>query len=107
MTIDGLRAWVQHGKGGTEGWDFGVPDSSSIKQCSQPPSRPYLDFVDGIRRRKSFLPGILNTATGKKNFRLPGRCVRPTDAWWDGQYLVAGYDSGEVWILGCKCTLHC
>ena len=106
MTIDGSRVWVQHDKGGTEGWDFGAPDSFSIKQCTQSPSRPHLDFVGGVRKRKSFLPGIEDTITGKEVFRLPGRCVRPADAQWDGQYLVAGYDSGEVLILECNCILH-
>lgn len=106
MTIDGSRVWVQHGKCGHEGWDFGVPDSSSIKQCPQSTSRPHLDFVNGIRRRKSFLPGIMDTVSGKEIFRLPGRCVRPADSQWDGQYLVAGYASGEVLIVECKCTLH-
>jgi WD40 repeat protein len=104
LTIDSSRVWV-HLPGGIRGWDFGVPDSSSIKECTEPPNRPHLDFIGGIRKERSSLPGIEDTVTGKEVFRLPLRYARPNDAQWDGQYLVAGYDSGEVLILDCNCTL--
>ena len=42
---------------------------------------------------------IKNTETGKEVFQLRERYAKPTDVWWDGQYLVAGYESGEVLIL--------
>jgi hypothetical protein len=104
LATDSSRAWV-HLPGGIKGWDFGVPDSSSIKECTEPPNRPHLDFIGGIRRHKSHLPGIEDTTTGREFFQLPLRYARPNDAQWDGQYLVAGYDSGEVLILDCNCTL--
>ena len=105
LTIDGSRVWIHPWWGDTEGWDFGVPNLSSIQYYSEPPNRPHLDFIGGIRKRRSFLPGIEDTITGKEIFRLPEKHARPTDAQWDGQYLVAGYDSGEVLILDCSCTL--
>jgi len=37
--------------------------------------------------------------TGEVGFQLAGRYANPVDSWWDGQYLVAGYESGEVLIL--------
>jgi WD40 repeat protein len=104
LNTDGSRVWA-HLPGGIKGWDFGVPDSSSIKKCTEPPNRPHLDFIGGIRNRRTFLPGIEDTTTGKEVFRLPSRYARPNDAQWDGQYLVAGYDFGEVLILDCNCTL--
>ena len=104
LTIDNSRVWVCI-PGGIEGWDFGVPGPSSIKKYTEPPNRSHLDFIGGIRKERSLLPGIEDTITGKEVFQLPSGYTRPNDAQWDGQYLVAGYDSGEVMILDCNCTL--
>jgi len=105
LTMDGSKVWVNFPKKGIEGWDFGVLDPSSIKHYTGPPNRPHLDFIGGIRRCRTDLPGIEDTITGKKVFQLPSRYTRPDDVQWDGQYLVAGYDTGEVLILDCNCTL--
>ena len=105
LTVDGSKVWVYIPDQGVEGWDFGVPDSSSIKHYMEPPDRPYLDFIGGIRQERSFLPGIEDTTTGEDVFQLPSRYAKPNDAQWDGQYLVAGYDTGEVLILDCDCAL--
>jgi len=104
LTTDGPRVWV-HLSGGIEGWDCGAPDSSSIEDYRKPPNRPHLDFIGGIRRKRSVLPGIEDTVTGKVIFQPPLRYATPNDVQWDGQYLVAGYESGEVLILDCNCTL--
>jgi len=48
---------------------------------------------------------IKDTVTGKEVFQLVGRYAKPTDMQWDGQYLVAGYMSGEVLILDFNCVL--
>ena len=103
LTVDGSRVWVKFYH--TEGWDFGVSDLSSVKHYTEPPNRPHLDFIGGIRRGRSHLPGIEDTITGKEVFQLPLRYKKPSDAQWDGQYLVAGYHTGEVMILDCICTL--
>ena len=105
LAVDSSRVWIHFSWLGTQGWDFGVPNSSPVQYCNEPPNRPYLDFIGGIRKKRSFLPGIEDTITGKEIFQLPEKHARPTDAQWDGQYLVAGYDSGEVLILDCNCTL--
>ena len=103
LTIDGLRTWVYFPfVESTKGWDFGILGSSPIELSSTSKNGPHLDFVGGIRREKSFLPGIHDTVTERVVFQLPGRLTRPSDVQWDGQYLVAGYDSGEVLILECK-----
>ena len=103
LTVDSSKVWMNLPDKGIVGWDFGAPDSSSIKHYEEPPNRPSLDFIGGIRKQRSFLPGIENTITGKKVFEPPPRYTKPADAQWDGQYLVAGYDTGEVLILDCNC----
>ena len=43
---------------------------------------------------------IKDTVTGRVVFQLVGRYASPKGGvHWDGQYLVAGYESGEVLIL--------
>ena len=42
---------------------------------------------------------ITDTVTGRVVFQLAGRFVHPICSQWDGQYLVTGYESGEVLIL--------
>ena len=103
--VDSSKVWVQIPDRGIEGWDFGVPEESSIKHYTKPPNRPHLDFIGGIREERSDLPGIEDTITGRVFFQLPPRYPRPNDAQWDGQYLVAGYETGEVMILDCNCML--
>jgi len=46
-----------------------------------------------------------DTATGKEVLRLAGRFAKSLNALWDGQYLVAGYETGEVLILDFNCVL--
>ena len=94
LTVDCSRAWVHSPSSEPLGWDFGTPSLSPI-QLSNIPS-PHLtstkNFDVGLSR-------IKNTVTGKVVFQLAGRFGRPHSAQWDGQYLVAGYKSGEVLIL--------
>ena len=105
LIIDGSKVWVWVPGQGAEGWDFGVLEESSIEHYKVPPNRPHLDFIGGIRKKRSYLPGIEDTITGREVFRLPSRYTQPNDAQWDGQYLVAGYETGEVIILDCNCML--
>ena len=101
LTASGSRVWVTFPTSITIGWDFETLDSSPIELFDISPPRPHLDFIGGIRMERSLLPGIEDTITGKEVFQLPSRYTRPADVQWDGQYLVAGYDSGEVLILDC------
>jgi len=105
LTIDSSTVWVNFPDKGIEGWDFGVLGPSPIRQKTRPPHRPHLDFIGGIRKDRLHLPGVEDTITGQRVFQLPSRYTRPNDVQWDGQYLVAGYDTGEVLILDCNCTL--
>ena len=101
LTIDGTRVWVSFPPSLTMGWDFETSGSSPIELICTPFPRPHLDFIGGIREERSILPGIEDTITGKEVFQLPSKHARPADVQWDGQYLVAGYSSGEVLILDC------
>ena len=81
-----------------EGWDFGTSGSSPV-QFNPSTGRPRLDFVGGAIWQVNDLSWIRDTITGRVVFRLSGRYAEPNDIQWDGQYLVAGYDSGGVLIL--------
>jgi len=103
LTIDGLRVWgwnpVYYK---VMGWDFGILDSSPVELSGISRNGPHLDFIGGVRKERVFVPGVQDIVTRKVVFQLPERLAKCSDAQWDGQYLVAGYDSGEVLILECN-----
>jgi len=106
LVIDGLKVWVHFPiSKSTMEWDFGALGSSPVKLSNMPQNGTHLDFIGGIRMWRSFLPGVQDTVTGRVVFQLPERLARCSDAQWDGQYLVAGYNSGEVLILECNHVL--
>jgi len=51
------------------------------------------------------VPRMTDTATNKEVFWLYGGYAKPSAIRWDGRYLVAGYDSGEVLILDFGCMI--
>jgi len=106
LAIDNLRIWIRlTPPEGILGWDFGIIGSSPVELSDTSQNRPCLDFVGGIRKHRSLLPGIQDTVTKKVVLQLPARLAGCADAQWDGQYLVVGYDSGEVLILECNHVL--
>jgi len=96
LYTDSSRVWIHYKNlPAQEGWDFvtsPVPFDPST-------GRPHLDFIGGNRWQTDCPSWIEDTATGKKVFQLDGRYAKPNDVQWDGQYLVAGYHTGEVLIL--------
>ena len=96
LTVDGSKAWA-----GSWGWDFGISGSSPI-QLFGPSDRSCLDIIGGVMKYRTQLHGIEDTVTGKVVFQLPARFVTPFNLQWDSQYLVAGYENGEVLILDFK-----
>ena len=94
LIVDGLRVWVHFLGEGLQGWDFGIQGLPTVQLPTTSPLHPNNTMLQSGDKS-----GIQNPATGKVVFRLGGRFARPADAQWDGQYLVAGYDSGEVLIL--------
>ena len=108
LVVENSRVWV-HFKGlQTQGWDFGIPGLVPTLLSSRPPQdgpKPCLDFTNNNTAEFTYTPRIRNTITGKVVFWLHGRYARPTHTEWDGQYLVAGYNSGEVLILDFDCMI--
>ena len=94
LTVDGSRVWVHSPVLELQGWDFETPNPSPA-QLSDMPS-PHLNDT---KLWDVKLSGIKDRASGKVVFQLGGRFVRPVVSQWDGGYLVAGYQSGEVLIL--------
>jgi WD40 repeat protein len=99
LCIDGSRVQIcSEDLSAKEGWDFGIPDSSPVP-FDPSIGRLQLDFIGGALSQTDSPPWIKDTVTGKKVFQLSGEYAKPIDTQWDGQYLVAGYQSGEVLVL--------
>ena len=98
LIVDGSRAWVHFWDLCVQGWDFGLPGSTPIPLSNTLPDRPRLCIIGTIWQNTSPLK-IEDRVTGKKIFQLSGRYAKPDKIRWDGRYLVAGYESGEVLIL--------
>ena len=92
---DGSKVWVQSEDLTVQGWDFGTSDSPPIPLSK----RFHLDFIGGPLWQTGITSWIKDTVTGKRVFQLSGRYAEFCAVQWDGQYLVAGYESGEVTIL--------
>ena len=97
LQMDGSKVLIQSGDLPTQGWDFGIPGSTPI-QFSETSDRPHLNFI--VKSPVNASPArIEDSVTGKEVFQLCGRYANPCATRWDGQYLIAGYMSGEVLIL--------
>jgi len=96
LYTDSSKVWIHsYDSSAQEGWDFGtspVPFDPST-------GRPQLDIIGGAQWYIDGPCWIKDTVTGKKVFQLSGRFAKTNDVQWDGQYLVAGYQSGEMLIL--------
>ena len=100
LIVDTSRIWLCSKDLQTQGWDSGTPSSSPTPSPNHPPSKPHMDFINGTMEQPAALSSrFRNTVSGKVVFWLSGRYERPNVAQWDGRYLVAGYESGEVLIL--------
>ena len=95
-TGDGSRIWVNFEDSQTQGWDFGISDPTPIPLPDVNPDDPHLELN---RQWRANQYGIRDKVTGNEVFQLSGKYADPTAIKWDGQYLVAGYESGEVLIL--------
>ena len=99
LCMDGSRVWFHSEYPlAQEGWDFGISGSSPVP-FDPSIGRPCLEFIGGASWQTHGPSWIKDTTTGKEVFQLSGRYVEPSDVQWDGQYLAAGYESGEVLIL--------
>ena len=99
LYMGGSRIWVCFESSPTQGWDFGNQGSFPISLSNIFSDRPHLDLIGGYKGYQFSPVRIKDTITGKEVFQLCGKYARPTFMQWDGQYLVAGYEFGEVLIL--------
>ena len=100
LSVDGLRVWVFFKHLTTHGWDFGIPGSTPITLSNVPQAGPHLAFIHSNTEGTITHPSRVRVrATGKEIFQFPGRYEKFTKVQCDGQYLVAGYKSGELLIL--------
>ena len=99
LQMDGSKVWVQSKESSAQGWDFGVTGLTPIQLFETPSDRPLLDLVDVRRWSKTIPVKIKDSITGRDVFQLYGKYADPSAIQWDGQYLIAGYQSGEVLIL--------
>ena len=94
LTVDGSKIWVHSPQLEPIGWDFGIPGSPPVQLSNIPLLHPSDTKLWDISQS-----GIRDAVTGEVVFWLVGRFVNPVVSQWAGQYLAAGYKSGEVLIL--------
>ena len=96
LAIDGSKVWVGSETIRAQGWDFGIPGSSSIELSEKLPNKLYLNDTKLWEINMSRMKDII---TGKVVFQLPERFGKLVHVQWAGQYLAASFRSGEVLIL--------
>ena len=97
LTVDGTSAWIHYPGSEYQGWDFGTQGSSPVQLPNNMlPDR--LHLTDTMIWDTNLFR-VKDVVTGKVVFQLPERFTNPTAVQFDGCYLAAGYDSGEVLIL--------
>ena len=99
LRVDGSRICVHFHNSSKLGWDFGISGSSPVPLPNISSERSHLEFIGGSSWWCIGPYWIKDTVTRKAIFQLSGRHASPNEVQWDGQYLVAGYQSGEVVIL--------
>ena len=99
LRMDGSKVLVQSRESPVQGWDFGIPGSTPIQFSETSSDRPHLNCIDIKEWSRTSPIRIEDSVIGKEVFQLYGRYADPSVIQWDGQYLIAGYMSGEVLIL--------
>ena len=99
LCMNNSKILVQVGISTTEVWDFGAPDSNLIQLSEMSSDQPLLNLIDIRYWSYGSLVRVEDSVTGKDIFQLYGKYENPSAIQWDGQYLIAGYASGEVLIL--------
>jgi len=99
LIVDGPRVGILFEDSKTQWWDFGITGSTPNILPDTFMDQLHLEFVSSVRDWDIGPSSIVDRVTRREVLRLSGRNLKPHDAQWDGQYLVAGYQSGEVLIL--------
>ena len=99
LCTESPRIWIcSYDSPAQEGWDFGTSGSAPVP-FDPSTGRPHLDLVSYCWWKCGDPLWIKDTVTGKRVFQLSGKYAMSEYIRWDGQFLVAGYDDGEVLIL--------
>ena len=97
--MDGSKVLVCFGGLLVQGWDFGTPGSTPIQFYETPSGRPHLKLFDVRKWSEDSMIRVEDGVTGREILQLYGKYSRPSATQWDGQHLIAGYESGDVLIL--------
>ena len=98
LHMDGPRVLVHSGESPIQGWDFGIPGSTPTQFSETSSDRPHLNLIDA-RGWSNISPVRIEDSVIREVLQLCGKYSHPSAIQWDGQYLIAGYESGEVLIL--------
>ena len=98
LIMDCSRVWFFLKDLSIQGWDFGISDSTPIPLSNKSPDKPHFCFL-GTGLYSISPSRVEDTVNIKEIFKLFGRHAEPSATRWDGQYMIAGYGSGEVLIL--------
>jgi len=98
LSVGGSKIRVQFKDSPTQEWDFGISGISPVLLSDTSTNGSHLSLTGGTKWDTGPVM-IKDMVTGQEVFQLVGRYAKPTCIDWDGQYLVAGYKSGEVLIL--------
>jgi WD40 repeat protein len=96
LIVNGSKVWACLPLSKYQGWDFGILGSSPVQLSNIPTLSNGRMLWDPSKAR------IKNVDTGEVVFQLSERFTKPTDVKYDGPYLAAGYESGEVLIVELK-----
>jgi WD40 repeat protein len=99
LRMDGSKVFIRFGGLFVQGWDFGITGSIPIQLPEISLGRPHLNLIDTSESLENGPVRIEDSITGEAVFQLYGKYARPSAIQWDGQYLIAGYESGDVLIL--------
>ena len=94
LAVDGSRVWVHSLLSEPLGWDFGTPGSHPVQLSNSPLLLSNNAKLWDVKQSR-----MNDAVTGRVIFQLAGRFSNPVHSQWGGNYLVAGYESGEVLIL--------
>jgi len=98
LQMNNSRIWIRFKDSSTQGWDFDISGFPPVALSKRSVEQPCLDFIRGSWETKD--PSwIKDTVTGKNVFQMPKEYAWPEEVQWDGQYLVASYYSGELFIM--------
>jgi len=99
LWIDGLKVLVHCEESSTLSLDFGIPGPTPTEIVPTSSNRPHLYFIGGTCVTTTELVGIEDRVTGKVVFPFESAYGKPSAIQWDGNYLIAGFRSGEDFVL--------